>query len=285
MYLDPQVDHPLATGRTSGAWHETPHDQGGQRIGEPKSAQTAAAGRDGVRPDRGRRDSGCASRVEDSALARARDACDALHTLVMASDYPCVMARSVFNRDAFRLGTYGPLAHAGNASALCRDLYSFCTEFPQPVQGVVSFIAWFDGAAPANELDFEVALWDQLQQLHDIDKQQYGWSRAVASAANDPAFSFSVRGRAFFLIGMHPAASRLARRTPQPAIVFNLHEQFVELRSSGKFATVRDKFQARDALLQGDINPMAADFGERSEVAQYSGRAVGTDWVCPFAAG
>jgi uncharacterized protein len=41
----------------------------------------------------------------------------------------------------------------------------------------------------------------------------------------------------------------------------------------------------RDKTLHGTVNPMAADFGERSEVAQYSGRAVGRDWACPFSLG
>ena len=67
-----------------------------------------------------------------------------------------------------------------------------------------------------------------------------------------------------------------------PTIVFNLHEQFVELRATGKFDGVRDKVQARDEQLQGTVNPMSADFGARSEAAQYSGRAVEREWVCPF---
>ena len=68
-----------------------------------------------------------------------------------------------------------------------------------------------------------------------------------------------------------------------PVIVFNFHEQFVELRANGKFDAVRDKVQQRDKQLQGTINPMAADFGDRSEAAQYSGRHVGPEGKCPFA--
>lgn len=211
-----------------------------------------------------------------------RQAVDALRAHVLDADYPCLMSRSVFNRDAFRLSTYGELGHADNAALLCDDLYAFCAEFPAPVQGAVSFIACFGGAMPGNEIDFEIALWRQLQAIHDVDRRRFSWCAEVDCTPDSPKFSFSVGGRAFFIIGMHPQASRLARRTPMPAIVFNLHEQFVELRASGKFDGVRDKVQARDKLLQGSINPMAADFGERSEVAQYSGRSVGTDWVCPF---
>ena len=65
-----------------------------------------------------------------------------------------------------------------------------------------------------------------------------------------------------------------------PVIVFNLHEQFVELREHGKFDKVRDTIQSRDKQLQGSVNPMSADHGDQSEAAQYSGRHVGDEWAC-----
>lgn len=211
-----------------------------------------------------------------------RKAWFALSRHVRARDYPCVMAKSVLNREATRLSTYGELGDAANATMLCHDLYAFCAEFPTPVEAPVSFIACFSGATAVTEIAFEDALWKQLQAVHDIDRRHFTWCPDVDSAPDSPSFSFSVGGRAFFLIGMHPQASRMARRTPMPAIVFNLHEQFVALRTAGTFDSVRDKVRARDELLQGSINPMTVDFGERSEAAQYAGRRVGSDWVCPF---
>lgn len=222
-------------------------------------------------------------RPNEAPDARDRRAHAALLAHVLDADHPCVMARSVFIRDSFRLSTYGALAAPANAAMLWHDLVAFSAEFPQPVPRPVSFVACFEGPHPADELAFETALWKQLQAVHDIDQRHFDWCRDVESDPNDPSFSFSVGGRAFFLIGMHPLASRLARRTPMPAIVFNLHEQFVELRSQGKFDRVRDTVQARDKQLQGTVNPMAANFGDRSEAAQYSGREVGAQWVCPFA--
>jgi FPC/CPF motif-containing protein YcgG len=38
----------------------------------------------------------------------------------------------------------------------------------------------------------------------------------------------------------------------------------------------------REIALQGSLNPNLADFGERSEARQYSGRAVEDQWRCPF---
>ena len=46
---------------------------------------------------------------------------------------------------------------------------------------------------------------------------------------------------------------------------------------------MRDVIRARDERQTGSMNPMLADFGKRSEAIQYSGRAAGADWKCPFA--
>ena len=38
----------------------------------------------------------------------------------------------------------------------------------------------------------------------------------------------------------------------------------------------------RDIKLDGTANPMIAEHGAVSEARQYSGRAVGESWRCPF---
>ena len=45
---------------------------------------------------------------------------------------------------------------------------------------------------------------------------------------------------------------------------------------------MRSTIIARDVALAGDANPMLARHGSVSEARQYSGRAVGSDWACPF---
>ncbi len=207
---------------------------------------------------------------------------ESLQAHVMDAAYPCVMARSAVNTHRLRVATYGALGSQDNSALLCHDLYDFCNDFAAPVSQATSFIACFGNGSPPDEASFEAALWAQLQSLHDIDRRFHDWAAGVQSDPADANFSFSVGGRAFFIIGMHPQASRMARRTAMPVMVFNLHEQFVALKDAGKFDGIRDKIQVRDVRLQGHANPMAADFGARSEVAQYSGREVAKDWKCPF---
>ena len=92
----------------------------------------------------------------------------------------------------------------------------------------------------------------------------------------------SFAGEAFFVVGLHPQASRPARRFETPALVFNLHDQFQVLREQQRYEKLRSAILTRDEQLAGSVNPMLARHGELSEARQYSGRIVGTDWKCPF---
>ena len=100
-----------------------------------------------------------------AVAAHDRTAFDRLRAHVSDVNYPCVMARSVFNRESFRMSTYGRLGEPGNAEMLCHDLCQFSSEFPAPVSAAVSFLAWFDGPTAADEASFERQLWSQLQAL------------------------------------------------------------------------------------------------------------------------
>ena len=126
-------------------------------------------------------------------------------------------------------------------------------------------------------------MWEQLQALSMIDRAKgFHWDRHVSDDPNRADFSFSVAGRAFFIVGLHPGASRKARQAPVPCLVFNFHDQFEELKASGKYASMQTAIRKRDTALQGSVNPMLSRFGEASEAIQYSGRAVQEGWQCPF---
>ncbi|HEX8417054.1 MAG TPA: YqcI/YcgG family protein, partial [Methylobacterium sp.] len=75
---------------------------------------------------------------------------------------------------------------------------------------------------------------------------------------------------------------RPARRFSSPALVFNLHAQFEQLREAGRYEKLRASILQRDEALAGSHNPMLARHGEVSEARQYSGRVVDPTWRCPF---
>ncbi|HEY0369880.1 MAG TPA: guanitoxin biosynthesis heme-dependent pre-guanitoxin N-hydroxylase GntA [Chthoniobacterales bacterium] len=213
-----------------------------------------------------------------------REAEAAFREFVMRQEYPCVGARAALNGDTYVLRAYKELGASETSAELSRDLYAFANSKLREESEYASFIAVFREPLVPNELEFEQLLWQQLRGLHELDAQRFAWDAGVSSDPADPQFSFSFAAQAFYVIGMHPNSSRLARRFPWPALVFNPHEQFEHLRADGKWKRMQETIRERDVTLQGSINPMLSDFGQSSEARQYSGRAVEGDWQAPFAA-
>jgi uncharacterized protein len=205
-----------------------------------------------------------------------------IRDIILGEGYPCVGSRSAMNKGMYRLGLYGELGSPANTLGLCHDIYEFAREFKNYGNHFVTMLACFRSPEIRSELDFEELLWKQIQAIHEVDRQFFEWDANVSSDPNDGNFSVSIGGRGFFIVGLHPLASRKARRFPGPVLVFNLHEQFDRLRERGKFEMMKTLIRARDQDYAGSINPMVADHGASSEARQYSGRAVPEGWKCPF---
>lgn len=203
---------------------------------------------------------------------------DSLEEMVLHPDYPCLGARAVFNRDRATVVVLDSLGSTDAALALHEQLAAFA-ETTDVSAGFASLVAVCRSPDVHSEREFETLLWTQLELLHQVDDQP--WDPSVSDDPDDPHFAFSVAGTAYFVVGMHPRASRIARRTPLPTMVFNLHEQFEELRGSERFIRMRDTIRRRDTDLQGSVNPMVRDHGASSEARQYSGRVVPEDWEPP----
>lgn len=217
--------------------------------------------------------------MPESAVMSAEELQELLSERILGPDYPCLGARSVFKRERATVVLHDDLEDPATAEALVAELREYAASV-DPEQGFVSFVAGFRGPEVRDERHFEEMLWALLQRLHDVDEEP--WAPEVSADPNDPHFAFSVGGTAFFIVGLHPKASRAARTMPVPILVFNLHEQFESLREDGGFPRMRDAIRRRDEELQGSINPMVSDHGETSEARQYSGRRIDDDWEPPF---
>lgn len=200
---------------------------------------------------------------------------------IRSDAFPCVGAKSVLALDrltAFEAGSITSSAHDADIHAA---LSTFGAQAPEAA--LRSFACLFDDTREMSEAAFEDALWARLQALHDIDvKRRIGWAENVASEPASTRFCMSIGGRAYFVVGLHPGASRAARRFRRAALVFNPHEQFQQLRADGRYGQIQSINRQRELSRHGSINPMLADFGAGHEAAQYSGREVGADWVCPL---
>lgn len=199
-------------------------------------------------------------------------------SFVTTQSFPCVGAKSALHRDRMEFAVCDRLGSIDSANLLRDSLARFSVANPDPGIDPVSFVAIFRDHV-GGEDDFHKRLWMQLQSVHDFDIEEHPWASDVSDDPHAADFSFSVASRAFFVVGLHPRSSRLARRAPLPTLVFNFHGQFEALRASGRFTKLQTAIRERDVALQGDINPVLARFGEASEALQYSGRATAG---CPF---
>ena len=190
------------------------------------------------------------------------------------------MAQTAFKMDAFCLEDYDSMLSLNAPKKLLVDLRSYIESYDFDSNNFETFIAVFSKDAFNDELLFEDALWHFIQLLHENDS--YSWDKEVSKDPKNPHFSMSLAGKAFYLVGMHPASSRVARQSPYPSIAFNLHWQFDRLRDMGIFNTLRDRIRDRDKASNGSINPVLHNYGISSEARQYSGRHIEVEWQCPF---
>lgn len=202
---------------------------------------------------------------------------------IESAGFPCVGAKAALARGTLQVLACNRIDSAWDDVRIHDALLAFAGRYKREKTLFRSFAVIFEGPADLDEPAFEAALWERVQSLSDKDVwrgQDYD-DRVSADPAN-PHFSLSFGGEAFFIVGLHPHASRPARRFDRPALVFNLHDQFEQLRADDKYETMREKIIARDEALAGSRNPMLARHGDASEARQYSGRAVEPDWRAPF---
>lgn len=204
-------------------------------------------------------------------------------SFIKTGTHPCLGARSVLNNNTYSFEIFNELGDENSAIQTCESLYNYLKEKPDDsFPKLYSFFAIFEKSNFESELEFEKKLWSHLNYMHKYDKKKYEWDSMMSSDPNDVNFGFSIGGKAFYIVGMHPNSNRKARSFPMVMLVFNLHEQFELLKEKGSYDKLRESIRNRDESINGTVNPMMITDDFESEVKQYSGRQVGKDWKCPF---
>lgn len=197
-------------------------------------------------------------------------------------EFPCVAAKAAQDRGQIAVMVAGHMACPKDDKAIQDFIYSFVDGYRESGKIFHSAVVIFTQPDIYSEQMYEQFFWNRLQALADLDAVQYHYDKRVDPDPQSENFSFSLKEEAFFIIGMHPAASREARRFKYPAIVFNPHAQFEQLRDAGQYEKMKNIVRKKDVALSGSINPMLEDFGEKSEVYQYTGRQLDNGWKCPL---
>ncbi|NNE57803.1 MAG: YqcI/YcgG family protein [Hellea sp.] len=199
------------------------------------------------------------------------------------ASFPCVGAKSALAQNAIKTIIMSDFADESKDLALYLALLEFGENLDLESPIVQSFAAIFAETRTGDEIEFEMLLWERLRAIQKVDAYMGNdWDEETDSDPHSPKFSMSIGGTSFFIIGLHPKASRPARRFKYPTFIFNSTAQFAKLRADGRFEKMRQIIRERDKALAGNINPMLTDYGDRSEARQYSGRMLPEEWEAPF---
>lgn len=199
-----------------------------------------------------------------------------------AGDFPCIAAKAALKSDSIQCLVAGHIACPNDDLKILSFLYDFIDQYRLSGKFYQSAVVIFDFQSDINEESFDSFLWQRLQSLSTLDAVKFKYDSRVSPDPESAYFSFSIKEEALYIIGLHPASSRKSRQFKYPAMVFNPHAQFEELRRTNKFESIKNAIRKKDISLSGSVNPMLEDFGEKSEAFQYSGRKYDSTWHCPF---
>ena len=203
-------------------------------------------------------------------------------SFIEVKEFPCIAAKAAMARKNIQCMVAGNMACPKDDAAIIRFLYDFVEAYRAAEDFYHSAAIIFTGPEMYNEEMFDALLWQRLQALEVIDAKNYAYDTRVEADPSSAKFSFSIKKEAFYVIGLHPNSSRQARQFKYPALVFNPHDQFEKLKETTKYEVMKNTVRKRDVVLSGSVNPMLQDFGESSEVFQYSGRKYDESWQCPL---
>ncbi len=203
-------------------------------------------------------------------------------TFLESDNFPCVAAKAAAAKNQVHCIVAEHLACPQDDDRILKFIYDFVDTYRNSTALYHSVAVIFKGPEIIDEELFEKLLWMRLQSLANLDSELYDYDTRVDSNTDSAKFSFSLKEEAFFIIGLHPANSRLTRRFKYPVLTFNPHAQFEQLRDLNKFENMQRVVRKRDFAFSGSVNPMLENYGITSEAHQYSGKQYDDKWQCPL---
>jgi uncharacterized protein len=198
-------------------------------------------------------------------------------------EFPCVAAKAAQSKNRVHCLVAGHMGCPAHDVQILQFLYEFVDLYRVSSQAYHTAAIIFNSPLDCTAQEFDTQLWARLSSLASIDRSNgYKHDQRVDADPLSAKFSFSLKEEAFFVVGLHLTSSRKSRQFKYPTLVFNPHAEFEKLRMLGRYDKMKRIVRKRDTLFSSSVNPMLSDFGERSEVFQYSGIPYDSDWVCPL---
>jgi len=199
-----------------------------------------------------------------------------------SKEFPCIAAKAALARKQIKCMVANDMSSSVDDQRILKFLYAFVDHYRNSRKPFNSASIIFKQPQLQNEEMFDTLLWQRLNALACLDRQKFPHDKRVDDDPASKNFSFSLKEEAFFIIGLHPSSKRRARFFRYPTLVFNPHEEFERLKRANRYDQMKKVVRKRDLVYSGSINPMLHDFGEESEVFQYSGIQYDSTWQCPF---
>ncbi len=196
--------------------------------------------------------------------------------------FPCIAAKAALANQQIKCMVADHMACPKDDTLILQFLYDFVDTYRSSKELYHSAAILFKGPEQVNEEEFDGLMWMRLQALANLDSKAYDYDKRVDNNPGSANFSFSLKEEAFFIIGLHANNNRLTRQFKYPVLTFNPHAQFEQLRDLNKFENMQRVVRKRDLAYSGSVNPMLENYGETSEVYQYSGRKYDNKWECPL---
>lgn len=205
--------------------------------------------------------------------------------LLGQKSYPCIAAVQAMYRNELIFDTYEGFGTGLHSRRLAENLIQFKKTQASKQIPYLTYMALFPNDTSKCEQTFEENMWKELSAMWDHPSVAGSWDPNFSESPEDQNFCFSLDGSAFFVVGLHSQSSRLSRRLPFNALIFNLYSQFTALMEKGTYEEMVRINRQRDEKFQGSVNPMAEKYNDIWEAIQFSGKENGPQWRCPFTKG
>lgn len=204
-----------------------------------------------------------------------------LRYMVLEGPFPCLGARSAVRNDSYVFTLHRDLFAADAVEAVAADLRRFAAVRLRLGRLYSCIVSFLEPRAIVDEQAWDVQVWGFLQALHEFDDAP--WDPRFSADPESGDFALSFAGVGHLVVALYPGAWRYARRFAWPTLVFNpLEQDSAAFPDERDFARFQGIIRARDARLQGEVNPSLPATRDQSQAPGFSGAPVPDTWRCPL---